>query len=121
MGFLDSIEKLINEHGSATILRERIALAKDQYAALEKKVMDLQLENERLKSDNSKLQEQMRNLEKKIPHNSNPRGYVCDHCGSPNLKRIGNRSDPMFGDLGIKQAIFSCTACGKESAFTQNP
>jgi FtsZ-binding cell division protein ZapB len=121
MGFLDSIEKLINEHGSATILRERIALANDQYAALEKKVIGLQSENERLKSDNSKLQEKIRDLEKRISHNSNPHGYVCDHCGSPNLKRTGSRSDPTFGDLGIKQAIFSCTVCGKESVFTQNP
>jgi transcription initiation factor IIE alpha subunit len=102
-------------------LRERIALANDQYAALEKKVIGLQSENERLKSDNSKLQEKIRDLEKRISHNSNPHGYVCDHCGSPNLKRTGSRSDPTFGDLGIKQAIFSCTVCGKESVFTQNP
>ena len=37
---LDGIEKLINEHGSAVILHERIALAKDQYAALERQVRE---------------------------------------------------------------------------------
>ena len=37
MGLLDSVEKLITEHGSAAILRERIALANDKHAALERK------------------------------------------------------------------------------------
>ena len=43
MGLLDSIEKLINEHGSATILKERIALANDKYTALEKKLSESEL------------------------------------------------------------------------------
>ncbi|MES2997144.1 MAG: hypothetical protein V4733_10085 [Verrucomicrobiota bacterium] len=33
---ITAIEKLINEHGSATVLRERLALAADQFTALEK-------------------------------------------------------------------------------------
>jgi predicted ArsR family transcriptional regulator len=58
MGLLDGLEKLINEHGSATILRERIALANDKYAALEQKLSDaesriktLDIDNVRLRSD----------------------------------------------------------------------
>ena len=38
MGIFDSIEKLITEHGSAAIIRERLALASDQYAALERQL-----------------------------------------------------------------------------------
>lgn len=128
MGFLDSIEKLINEHGSATILRERIALLNDQHSAIEKQVVTLQQqvtniqsENESLKLDKRQLQEQVINLATKLSHNTNPHGYVCDHCGSPQLKRTGSRPDPIFAGVGIKQAIFSCESCGKESAFTQNP
>ncbi len=49
MGLLDSIEKLITEHGSAAILRERIALANDKHAALEKKAATLETENTALK------------------------------------------------------------------------
>lgn len=45
--------------------------------------------------------------------------YVCDHCGSSNLRRTGNRPDPTFGNLGVKQAVFVCEDCGKESAFQQ--
>lgn len=48
-------------------------------------------------------------------------GYVCDHCGSSMLKRIGNRPDPTFGSLGVKQAVFLCESCSKESAFQQKP
>jgi len=44
--------------------------------------------------------------------------YVCDHCGSPELKRTGSRPDPTFGPLGVKQAVFVCNSCGKESFFT---
>lgn len=49
---------------------------------------------------------------------SNPSDYACDHCGSSQLKRTGNRPDPMFGEVGIKQLVFQCLSCGKESAFT---
>ncbi len=69
----DELEKLINEHGSANILRERNAFAKDQYAALEKKtielerevgikdteIIELEAENERLKLHNAELTKQM--------------------------------------------------------------
>lgn len=37
MGIFDGIEKLINEHGSAKILGERLLLAKDQIEAQDKK------------------------------------------------------------------------------------
>jgi hypothetical protein len=105
---LAEIERLITEHGSAAILRERLALASDQYSALEKKVKDFQSENVRLASENEQMKEQIRNL-KSTPHqSSNPQGYVCDHCGSSNLTRTGSRKDPIFGDLGAKQAIFRC-------------
>jgi hypothetical protein len=42
---------------------------------------------------------------------------VCDHCGSSNLSRTGIRPNPAFKSLGIKNAIFLCNDCGKESAF----
>jgi hypothetical protein len=45
--------------------------------------------------------------------------YFCDYCGSANLKRTGSRPDPIFEDLGIKQHLFLCGDCGKESAFQE--
>lgn len=41
MGILDNIQTLINEHGSSTILRERLSLLKDQIVILEKENADL--------------------------------------------------------------------------------
>lgn len=38
---LDIFEKLINEHGSSAILRERLGLIKSQYAALERENKNL--------------------------------------------------------------------------------
>src|SRR5688500_18162519 len=73
MGLLDGLEKLITEHGSAAILKERIALANDKYAALEKKLFDSELKTKQLESekqrfelDNFKLKEQVRNLEQQL-------------------------------------------------------
>ncbi len=124
MGFLDGIEKLITEHGSAVILKERIALASDQYAALEKKLAatevrmnDLVVENERLKLDLEQNKKQRLAFEQKHSHNSNLERYVCDHCASENIKRTGTRPHPTFGAVGLKEALFRCASCGKESAF----
>jgi hypothetical protein len=56
MGIFESIEKLITEHGSAQILRERIQLVKDQHDKLER---DLAAANKRmaaLEQENASLQ-----------------------------------------------------------------
>ncbi|MDI1342050.1 hypothetical protein [Polaromonas sp.] len=69
-GLFDSIEKLITEHGSATILKERIALANDKYAALEAEVKKLRFENEELRLDNEQLKQEGRALNEKPSHKS---------------------------------------------------
>jgi septal ring factor EnvC (AmiA/AmiB activator) len=73
MGLLDGLEKLINEHGSAAILKERIALANDKYAALERKLSDAELKVKQLESekqslelDSYKLKEKLRDLEQQL-------------------------------------------------------
>lgn len=123
MGLLDGIERLVSEHGSAAILREGIALAREQYAAIESSAAELRKDNDRLKSANADLKVRVRGLERQL--SEVPPGidseYACDHCGSRKLRRTGNRPDPTFGDLGVKQAVFSCLDCCKESAFTQQP
>lgn len=104
MGLLDGIEKLINEHGSSVILKERIALANDQYAILEQKLAASELRENQLKSQNESLrldvekaQIQIKNLEDKLSHNNaltlkygvywdkegNP---YCPKCKTPTLQ-----------------------------------
>ena len=78
MGLLDGFEKLINEHGSAAILKERISLAEDKYAALEQKLVastlraetaelrvnNLESENQRLNIDLERAKIEIQNLKK---------------------------------------------------------
>lgn len=73
---LGEIERLITEHGSATILKERIAFASDQYVALERKLSEseiklseantkikqLEIENQSLKLDIDKQNTVINNL-----------------------------------------------------------
>lgn len=131
--FIEEIERFINEHGSTSILRDRIELAKDRYSFLEDQVTamkarisDLQLENEALRSENESLKSQVEKNNQVIQkhqdqarslQNSNPRGLSCDHCGSTNLKRTGNRPHKSLGKVGVKEELYTCNDCGKESAF----
>jgi hypothetical protein len=62
MGLLDGIEKLINEHGSAAILKERIALANDQYAALERKTLELQVVNKSVRTQLNQAEKEIEKL-----------------------------------------------------------
>jgi hypothetical protein len=55
----DSIEKLITEHGSAAILKERIKFAADQYAALERKSVEADVRNANLQAENQTLKAQL--------------------------------------------------------------
>ena len=71
MGLLDGFEKLIIEHGSAVILKERILLANDKYASLEQKlatselrVTDLEAESKTLHLNLGKAQIEIQNLKK---------------------------------------------------------
>jgi DNA repair exonuclease SbcCD ATPase subunit len=63
---LSEIERLINEHGSAAILKERLALASDQYSALEKKLSDASAREEHLRSENARLRTDLEKAQKKI-------------------------------------------------------
>lgn len=58
--FLGEIERLINEHGSATILRERLQLANDRYVELEKQVAKLQEEKRELQEQVAELSAALR-------------------------------------------------------------
>jgi len=66
MGLLDGIEKLINEHGSAVILKERIALANDKYAALEQKLSECAAAKVELESENEALRLNLENTKIEI-------------------------------------------------------
>lgn len=73
MVLLDGLEKLITEHGSAAILKERIALANDKYSLLEQKNAQLIAERTQfeakitvLENDKQSLKSQIYQAEKEI-------------------------------------------------------
>jgi regulator of replication initiation timing len=73
MALFKPLEKLITEHGSATILRDHVSLMKAQTSILEKENKALKQENADLKIENNKLRKIIDNCEKeneKISHTS---------------------------------------------------
>lgn len=57
---LEMFEKIINEHGSSVILKERIELINDKYEALEAKLENSLKENELLRKENDLLSTQLK-------------------------------------------------------------
>lgn len=117
MGPLELIEKLITEHGSAAVLREHLGLLKAQVAAQEAANRDLQSQNVNLQANLKDCQHRLEQLQ--AAHERSQSGLlaanVCDHCASPRLRRTGTRPHPTFGRLGLREAVLTCDACGRET------
>jgi len=78
--FLDEIEKLINEHGSAPILKERLGLIQDKAAEFERKFnlltkenLVLRHENAKQKADNTRLITENMALKERLKAYEQPR------------------------------------------------
>lgn len=119
------LEKAINEHGSATIILQRLELARDEYAVLQRKLTDaesslveatetisqLQSENERLKADLQNAQMEIRNLqeefyEQRTESHEQPLGEQKDQIISL-LAQESKTTEELAGLLGVgEQAIF---------------
>lgn len=106
MGLLDGFEKLINEHGSAVILKERIALANDKYASLEQKlitselrVTELETENKALRYNLEKAQIEILNLKK---HTENSHASRLDEVKENILVLLASQDNYEYN---IAQAI----------------
>lgn len=115
---LELLERLITERGSAQVIAEHLAFVKSQCAALEaenrhlrdqQRIAEAHAEQNRIRIH--ELQAALDALRSKFAK------YACDHCGSPDLRRIGNQPNPTFGAVGMKDARFNCDACGRDSLF----
>ncbi len=73
---LDIIEKLINEHGSSTILKERLALISDRYELLEEKNTDLRYRNEELKQELSEASDEIERLKEIVEKNQKDKNIL---------------------------------------------
>lgn len=109
MTIFGEIERLITEHGSASILRERLALAADQHAVLEKKVSELQSDNDNLRAQLKQSQNENEKLKE----------FVASRTDKPNdfeetthriLKIFFDRSEDVSVDqvaqqIGVEQGM----------------
>lgn len=119
MNPLELVEKLINEHGSATILRERLGLLREQCAAQQRLCADLQAENRELKATLDQSQRRAAALEQELQalKAATMNRNVCDNCGSPEIVRVGTRKHPVMGALGVREAIYHCGKCGHDTCI----
>ena len=113
MGPLELIEKLITEHGSAQILRERLELVRAQTADLERARSQAEAMAQKLQAE---LDETKARLEQAQSEIGRLQGgllatHVCDHCASPRLKRVGTRPSPLMGEVGLREAVLRCEEC----------
>jgi predicted transcriptional regulator len=89
---LKLLENAIVEHGSAVVIKQRLALAQDQFAAISQKLVDatlraeaaelrcsqLESDNSDLRVDNQKLSKQVRELQAAI--NPSPHNDLHENC-----------------------------------------
>lgn len=103
----------------SAVLRERLVDSESKIAVLEQEIVELKAEKAELclQLEEAKNEIQIAKENKDAFHNLNPNSDVCEHCGSPRLKRTGSRPNDTFSALGVKDAVFTCQDCGKESAF----
>ena len=73
---LDIFEKLINEHGSSVILRERLELFSDKYSMLEEKNKDLQTKIKDLESKLSEATSEVNRLTIIVNSKQQPKGAL---------------------------------------------
>jgi type I site-specific restriction-modification system R (restriction) subunit len=113
MGLLDGFEKLINEHGSAVILKERIALANDKYTALEQKLsecaaakLELESENKALRLNLEKATIEIQNLKKLSEHSQGP---LLEEIQEDILRLLAQRDETIepiiWSKLGIGEQL----------------
>lgn len=112
---LNKLEALVNERGSAAVLREHLALLRERVGALERENADLRAQAQQAQAQAQHQGDKLRRFAQ-----DNPEGWRCDACGAVDLARTGSRPDPTFKALGIKQAAMTCRLCGAVSYFTED-
>ena len=115
MNPLSLLEKAINEHGSASILRERIALVKDMLGKIEKEKSDLEKEL-------ADARKEIIELKKKIPNKN-----FVEYMGAKfKRKPSGGYESTVYcpscetGMVTIGRMPFICNRCKAATTFHNN-
>ncbi len=103
---LNTIEKLINEHGSSTILKERLQLAADQYTVLQDKLEASQQKNSALEAENQSLKTQLQQAQEEVNRLQEIMQASTEAQGNKELKEIEQQ---ILGTLFEANTHFSPT------------
>lgn len=111
MGLISDLQNLINEHGSSSILRERLLLMKEKVECLEKEVSDLK---EALCDSQKEITKLRKQIEEKAPSEEfvEHRGVLFKRLGGGYHQAVfcPNCQTSMFSLHNI--APYQCSKCG---------
>lgn len=127
MALLKLINDWITEHGGSTILRERLALLREQ-AESEIRHIERQhseqisqlnkAHSEEIAKINSSHADKVAQLSAELLQLKNKqnkpskKGDVCPYCQAPSGQLEKIEPDKTFGDLGLRRGFYHCVGCG---------
>lgn len=113
MDIFSAIDKLITEHGSASIMKERLELLRDQFALLKEQMALLEKNNGILTEENMTLKKENELFKTKLAkYTESPYG-ICPYCQQPSVK-LDHMAPHHEFDFAIDVYSFKCENCGKE-------
>jgi len=101
-------------------LDEQVRALTAQAAHLSVQAAEFQAQNAVLRAEQQALQAQLQQARTQPDEGGNPKRHTCHACGSQRIHRSGSRPDPVFGGVGIRQMLYTCTVCATVSAFTND-
>ena len=96
---LEMLKDLINEHGSSTILKERLELFSDRYSVLEAECNQLRDGNGALSHELELAKTRIRDLEQQVREIDVPEILVSPD-GANVLRVLFKQEDPTFEEIG---------------------
>lgn len=118
MNPIDLLNKLITEHGSAIILKERLVQLREEFESLQKKYDGLEAEHQKVLEENEHLRRQLEQktipdeytehrgvLFRRLPNGKIQDEAYCTKCKIPMTS---------FGNM----LPFTCSECNRSASFT---
>ena len=104
----DSIEKLITEHGSATIQRTHITLLKELMSQKDTKIKELEVLLEKSHSQRDDYKQQVDRFTDEQPPDR------CPFCRRLTGELTDLKPHRYLKEAGVKIGYYKCSNCGKE-------
>ena len=115
---LKMIEKLINEHGSSTILKERLQLFSDKYSALENKLEAAQQKNSALEAKNKSLESQLQQAQQEIKRSQE---IINTGAEAQGIEKLNEIEESILETLFKTNTHFSVANLALEFSIEESP